>query len=37
MLRRAGARVEITGSVDRTALSLAMTGARLKVKSVKTA
>jgi hypothetical protein len=37
MLRRAGAQVEITGSVDRTALSLAMTGARLKVKSVKTA
>ena len=37
ILRRDGARVEIDGSVDRTALSLAMTGARLKVKSVKTA
>ena len=32
-----GARVEIDGSIDRTALSLAMTGPRLKVKSVKAA
>jgi hypothetical protein len=37
ILRRDGARVEIDGSVDRTALSLAMTGPRLKVKSVKAA
>ena len=36
-LRRDGARVEIEGSVDRAALSLAMTGPRLKVKSVKPA
>jgi len=37
LLRRDGARVEIDGSIDRTALSLAMTGPRLKVKSVKAA
>jgi hypothetical protein len=37
LLRRDGARVEIDGAVDRTALSFAMTGPRLKVKSVKTA
>ena len=37
LLRRAGTRVEIDGVIDRTALSLAMTGPRLKVKSVKTA
>ena len=37
LLRRDGARVEIDGSVARAALSLAMTGPRLKVKSVKTA
>ena len=37
ILRRDGVWVEIDGSVDRTALSLAMTGPRLKVKSVKTA
>jgi hypothetical protein len=37
ILRRDGARVEIDGSVDRTALSLAMTGPQLKVKSVKVA
>ena len=30
-----GARVEIDGSVDRAALSFAMTGPTLKVKSVK--
>jgi hypothetical protein len=35
ILRRDGARVEIEGSVDRGAMSLAMTGPRLKVKSVK--
>jgi hypothetical protein len=35
LLRRDGARVEIDGSIDRTALSLAMSGPRLKVKSVK--
>jgi hypothetical protein len=35
ILRRDGARVEIDGSVDRGAMSLAMTGPRLKVKSVK--
>ena len=35
LLHREGARVEIDGSIDRTALSLAMTGPRLKVKSVK--
>lgn len=32
-----GARVEIDGSVDRAALSFAMTGPTLKVKSVKRA
>ncbi|MGB8295712.1 MAG: DUF5818 domain-containing protein [Polyangia bacterium] len=37
LLRRDGARVEIDGSIDRTALSLAMTGPRIKVKSVKAA
>jgi hypothetical protein len=37
LLRRDGARVEIEGSIDRTALSLAMTGPQLKVKSVKSA
>jgi hypothetical protein len=37
LLRRDGARVEIDGSIDRTTLSLAMTGPRLKVKSVKAA
>jgi hypothetical protein len=37
LLRRDGACVEIDGSIDRTALSLAMTGPRLKVKSVKAA
>jgi hypothetical protein len=37
LLRHDGARVEIDGSIDRTALSLAMTGPRLKVKSVKAA
>ena len=37
ILRRDGARVEIDGSVDRTALSLAMTGPLLKVKSVRAA
>jgi len=36
-LRRDGARVEIDGSVDKTALSLAMTGPRLKVRSVRAA
>jgi hypothetical protein len=35
-LRREGARVEIEGSVDRAALSLTMTGPRLKAKSVRT-
>jgi hypothetical protein len=35
ILRRDGARVEIDGSVDRTVMSLAMTGPRLKVKSVR--
>lgn len=30
-----GARVEIDGSVDRAALSFAMTGATLKVKAIK--
>lgn len=34
-LRRDGARVEIDGSVDKEALSFAMTGPRLKVRSVK--
>ncbi len=34
-LRRDGVRVEIDGSVDKEALSFAMTGPRLKVKSVK--
>jgi hypothetical protein len=37
LLHRDGARVEIDGSIDRTALSLAMTGPRLKAKSVKSA
>ena len=37
LLRRDGARVEIDGAIARTALSLAMTGPRLKVKSVKAA
>jgi hypothetical protein len=37
ILRRDGARVEIDGSIDRTTLSLAMTGPRLKVRSVKAA
>ena len=37
LLRRDGARVEMDGAIDRTALSLAMTGPRLKVKSVKAA
>jgi hypothetical protein len=32
-----GARVEIEGSVDRAALSFAMTGPTLKVKSIKRA
>jgi hypothetical protein len=35
ILQRDGTRVEIDGSVDRSAMSLAMTGPRLKVKSVK--
>jgi hypothetical protein len=35
LLQRAGLRVEIDGAVDRGALSFAMTGPRLKVKSVK--
>lgn len=35
LLSRDGARVEIEGSVDRAAFSLAMTGPRLKVKSVR--
>ena len=32
-----GARVEIDGSVDKGAMSIAMTGPRLKVKSIKPA
>jgi hypothetical protein len=35
LLRRDGLRVEIDGTVDRGAMSFAMTGPRLKVKSVK--
>jgi hypothetical protein len=35
LLRRDGVRVEVDGTVDRGALSFAMTGPRLKVKSVK--
>lgn len=35
LLRQDGLRVEIVGSVDDGALSFAMTGPRLKVKSVK--
>jgi hypothetical protein len=35
LLGRDGARVEIEGSVDRAALSFAMTGPRLKVRTVK--
>lgn len=35
LLRRVGLRVEIDGTVDGGTLSFAMTGPRLKVKSVK--
>jgi hypothetical protein len=35
LLRKSGARVEIDGTIDRAALSFAMTGPRLKVKSAK--
>jgi hypothetical protein len=35
VLREDGAKVEIDGAIDRTALSFAMTGPILKVKSVK--
>jgi hypothetical protein len=35
LLRRAGLRVEIDGTVDGGTLSFTMTGPRLKVKSVK--
>lgn len=35
LLRKSGTRVEIDGTIDRAALSFAMTGPRLKVKSAK--
>jgi hypothetical protein len=35
VLKQDGARVEVEGSVDRGAMSIAMTGPILKVKSVK--
>jgi hypothetical protein len=35
LLRKDGARVEVDGNVDRGAMSIAMTGPRLKVKSVR--
>jgi hypothetical protein len=35
LLSKDGARVEVDGSIDRDALSISMTGPRLKVKAVK--